>query len=310
MTERVRYKTLVADSARWDGFALRADDIVISTPPKCGTTWMQMICALLVFQTPDLDRPLDIISPWLDMQTRSRDEIVADLDAQTHRRIIKTHTPLDGLPRRDGVTYVSVGRDPRDVAISWEHHMKNMDIIKLFTARMNAIGLDDIADQLAQGPPDFGEGIVFFQRWVDDDAPVTEATNLASTLHHLQTFWDERDADNIVLMHYDDMTCDLNREMRRLANELGITVDDARFPALIAAAGFEEMRGRANSVTPESSSDIWVDNTAFFHAGTSGQWRALLGPDDLAHYQERVASLTKPDFAAWIHNGGKVASQG
>jgi hypothetical protein len=264
---------------------------------------MQMICALLVFQTPDLDRPLDIISPWLDMQTRARDDIVADLDAQTHRRIIKSHTGLDGLPRVAGVTYITVGRDPRDVAISWEHHVENMDMTKLFTARFNAVGLDDIADRLAEGPPDFGEGIVFFQKWVDDDKPVTETNSLAATLHHLQTFWNERDADRIVLMHYDDMTSDLDGEMRRLADVLDIEVNESRWPELVAAARFEEMRGHADRVTPESSADIWVDNTAFFYSGTSGQWRELLGPDDRSHYRARVESLVKPDFASWVHNG-------
>ena len=42
----MRYRSLVADSARWDGFAFRTGDIVISTPTKCGTTWTpQMLCA-------------------------------------------------------------------------------------------------------------------------------------------------------------------------------------------------------------------------------------------------------------------------
>ena len=79
MSERTRYKMLVSDSARWDGFSFRADDIVITTPPKCGTTWTQMICALLVFQTPDLPAPLDTLSPWLDMLTRPLADVVADL---------------------------------------------------------------------------------------------------------------------------------------------------------------------------------------------------------------------------------------
>src|SRR5687768_11314107 len=96
---RIRYRTVISDSARWDDFPFRADDIVISTPPKCGTTWTQMICALLIFRTPDLPAPLAKISPWLDMQLTDRDETVAALEAQTHRRFIKTHTPLDGLPR-------------------------------------------------------------------------------------------------------------------------------------------------------------------------------------------------------------------
>ena len=113
MGDRVRYRTVISDSARWDGFELRGDDIVISTPAKCGTTWTQMICALLVFQTADLPAPLDLISPWLDMQTRNPADVFADLDAQTHRRFIKTHTPYDGLPHDDRVTYICVGRDPR-----------------------------------------------------------------------------------------------------------------------------------------------------------------------------------------------------
>ena len=45
-TASIRYRNLVFDSARWEGFTFRGDDIVISTPAKCGTTWTQMICAL------------------------------------------------------------------------------------------------------------------------------------------------------------------------------------------------------------------------------------------------------------------------
>ena len=45
MTAVRRYEASMYDSSRWDGFGLRPGDIIISTPPKCGTTWMQMICA-------------------------------------------------------------------------------------------------------------------------------------------------------------------------------------------------------------------------------------------------------------------------
>lgn len=39
-TARVHYTSIISDNERWDGFVLRPDDIVISTPAKCGTTWM------------------------------------------------------------------------------------------------------------------------------------------------------------------------------------------------------------------------------------------------------------------------------
>src|SRR6266496_703389 len=98
MTAVRRYEASMYDSNRWDGFELRPGDIIISTPPKCGTTWTQMICALLILQEPELPLPLDTLSPWIDMVTRARTDVFADLEAQTHRRFIKTHTPLDGIP--------------------------------------------------------------------------------------------------------------------------------------------------------------------------------------------------------------------
>ena len=50
----VRYQSDEEDSGRWLGFPFRDGDIVISTRSKSGTTWVQMICALLIFQTPEL----------------------------------------------------------------------------------------------------------------------------------------------------------------------------------------------------------------------------------------------------------------
>jgi len=170
--ERPRYSTLIFDSARWDGFTFRPDDIVISTPPKSGTTWTQMICALLVFQTPTFDRSLDLISPWLDMQTRDVASVCADLDAQTHRRFVKTHTPYDGLPQDPSVTYICVGRDPRDVYRSWDNHWANMDLFAVLTAREQAVGNDDVRELLANGQPPRAElEIDRFWGWVDDPAP-------------------------------------------------------------------------------------------------------------------------------------------
>jgi aryl sulfotransferase len=70
-----RYRSLVDDSARWEGFEFRPGDIVVSTPKKCGTTWTQMLCALLLFDGPAFPEPLERLSPWLDMCNRPIDEV-------------------------------------------------------------------------------------------------------------------------------------------------------------------------------------------------------------------------------------------
>ena len=113
----MRYTSPDEDSGRWDGFPFRDGDIVISTRSKSGTTWVQMICALLIFRTPDLPVPLSHLSPWLDWLIQPRDEVIARLEAQQHRRFIKTHTPLDGIPLDDRATYIVVARHPLDMAV-------------------------------------------------------------------------------------------------------------------------------------------------------------------------------------------------
>ena len=304
-----RYRSLISDSSRWEGFEFRPGDIVISTAPKCGTTWMQMICALLVFQTTTFEQPLDLISPWLDMLTRERDDVFADLAAQTHRRFIKSHTPLDGLPFDPNVTYVGVGRDPRDVALSWDNHMANMDFEQLFGAREAAVGLDDLAELFPDGPPvPLDSEIERFWSWVDDATPpaANNAGGLVSMINLITTLWNARDRPNVVLFHYDDLKSDLEGEMRRLAAHLGIAVPEELWPELVDAATFERMRAGADRIAPDTTHAIWQSNQEFFHRGVSGQWRELLDDEGLRRYNARVAELADPDLARWLHREAQL----
>jgi len=294
-----RYRSWLADSARWDGFEFRPGDIVISTPAKCGTTWLQMICALLVFGDGDLPRPLTELSPWLDMQTDTVANVFATLAAQRHRRFIKTHTPLDGLPFDERVTYLCVGRDPRDAAISSDHHLSNMKREVLLEACAAVVGPGNPPLPAADST---GGPVERFWRWVERDAPPAEGLELL--LHHLETFWDRRHAGNVVLLHYADLRADLEGQMRHLAARLGIAIADAAWPALVAEARFDRMRDRADVVAPQvTMPGLWRDPGRFFHRGSSGQWRAFLGPGDLDRYEARLRRLAAPDLAAWVHAG-------
>ena len=295
----IRYQSVFWDSARWDGFAFRDGDIVISTPPKCGTTWTQMICALLVFGTPEFDRDLKELSPWLDSVMQPREAVAGALEAQRHRRFIKSHTPLDGLPFDARVSYVCVGRDPRDVGISWGNHMANIDMRAVQRAR-DAAGVPAMDE--ASGVKPEAEGASErdrFRHWMLDATPVTDSgSSLRFTLHHLATFWDARDTSNVILVHYDDLKADLPGEMRRLAQRLDITVPESAWPALERAATFEDMREHASRLVIRA---IWPDARRFFNRGMSGQWRDVLGEADLGDYAARVAELAAPDLLGWAH---------
>jgi hypothetical protein len=304
MTLVRRYEGALFDSSRWDGFELRGGDIIISAPPKCGTTWTQMICALIVLQEAELPLPLDTVSPWLDMVTRSRAEVFADLAAQTHRRFIKTHTPLDGLPNDPTVTYICVGRDPRDVALSMNRHRDNMNMGALLAARERAAAIDgtELRPLPSSSPRPDGARHRFWQ-WMDDDTPSTHSggVSLRFTVEHVQTFWDADGDLDVVFLHYDDLRSDLMAQMRTLAAHLDIAVDEDRWPTLIESATLDSMRTRAEMMVPGGDRGHWLDAAAFFSRGTSGQWRDLLDDADLARYAARVRALASPDVVEWLH---------
>jgi hypothetical protein len=304
MTAVRRYEGTFYDSSRWDGFEFRPGDIIIASPPKCGTTWTQMICALLILQKAELPRPLDKLSPWIDMVTRARAEVFADLQAQSHRRFIKTHTPLDGIPKDPTVTYICVGRDPRDVALSIDHHIDNMDIGAFLDAREQAAAIDTIELGPLRLPPPRPDGERDrFWRWVDDETPSTQVgSSLRRTVEHLQTFRDAGDDLDIVYLHYDALRADLEGQMRHLAARLGIVVDAYRWPRLVQSATFESMRARADTLIPGGDRQQWIDPAAFFRRGTSGQWRDLLDEADIARYAARVRALASDDLVEWVHS--------
>jgi aryl sulfotransferase len=299
-----RYRTWLADSARWDDFVFRPGDIVISTPANCGSTWMQMICSLLIFGDARLPRPLTELSPWLDLATRPVPDVFVTLEAQRHRRFIKTHTPLDGLPLDERVTYICVGRDPRDAAISSDNHLLSMDREVLVKARLKE------GPRLPRVPsqrPAPADRLARFWHWVEDAA--APETGLELQLRHLATFWDRLQASNVVLIHYSDLRADLEGEMRRLAGRLDIAINTDSWVRLVDEARFDRMRERADEVVPEVTIDgLWPDPRQFFNRGASGQWRSLLGPAEVRRYEARVRQLAAPDLAFWIHKGSKAGA--
>ena len=286
----IRYTSPDEDSARWWGFPFRPGDIVVSTRSKSGTTWVQMICLLLVLGTPELPGPLGELSPWLDWLVRTREDVFARLAGQTHRRVIKTHTPLDGVPVDARATYIVVGRHPLDVAVSLYHHRDNIDRRRMaeLTGRPES----------ARPPSSPVHGwLVGYVDW-DGDARRSLDT-LPGAMLHLSDAWARRNDPNVALVHYDDLVADLDGSMRRLSALLGLPVDEECWPELVRAATFESMRAGASA--PDTSLGVLKDPAAFFRRGTSGEGGQILTTDELAHYRDRVAAMAPSDLLAWLH---------
>jgi aryl sulfotransferase len=263
---------------------------------------MQMICALLVFQTADLPAPLSELSPWLDWLITPRDELFARLEAQAHRRFIKTHTPLDGIPLSPLATYIVVGRHPLDMAVSLYHQGDNINRSRM--AELTGAVADPDQPRPGRRPrPPLHDWLL---RWVDsDDSPAEQLDSLPGVMWHVSDAWARR-ADPgfagpaVLLVHYDELSAGLESQMRMLAGQLGISVPEERWPELVSAATFERMKGQAARQAPDPAG-VLKDPAAFFRRGRSGAAAEILSQGEIAHYYERAAQLAPQEVLDWLH---------
>ena len=297
---RHRYETVVADSDRWNEFPHRSGDIIVCTPSKCGTTWTQMLCALLVHQSPNFPLPLTRLSRWIDRRSEPIEQVAAELGSQSFRRVLKTHTPLDGLPYWEDASYVFCGRDPRDAFLSMMDHFANLSDKSIAEVAKHA--------PMAGAPPSDPNGLfpvwltVGAHPWLEDGFP------FGSSFHMTQSFWKFRNLPNIFFLHYADLTRNLDAEMRRLSAFLGIPVNEVLWPNLVEAGSFSAMKSGADDVAPGAHTGEWADNTNFFRMARMGQWREVLSSENKALYEQIWSRRVDPELKHWMEEGASTGT--
>ena len=127
-------------------------------------------------------------------------------------------------------------------------------------------------------------------------------------LYYVNSFWQFKHLPNILMVHYNDLKADLQGEMKRIAEFLQIDVPDALWPELVSAATFENMKGKADKLAPQVNDGIWKDPKQFFNKGKSGQWRDILGAEELALYQQVMSEKLEPELASWLEKGRLASS--
>ncbi len=284
----------VWDSARLNDFAFRADDIMIATWSKSGTTLVQQIVAQLIFKG-DPEVFGQELSPWIEFRLIPKEAVFAIAEAQTHRRFLKTHSSLDAIPFRPDVRYIYVGRDARDVVWSMYHHHS------IFTPEAYA-GFNNIPGRV--GPPMGPPGCdvrAYYHRFLDEGRlpgfPIP-----AEFWRHVQSWWDIRQLPNVLLVHYANLKADLEGQIRRIAKFLDIDVDEALWPQIVAHCGIEHTRElAAKFVLLEQIFE--GGGRAFIHKGTNGRWKDVLTPEEIAKCDEVAARNLTPACARWLATG-------
>lgn len=180
------------DKNRETGLALklRPSDVVIAPYGKSGTTWVQQIVHCLRTRG---DMDFDDISrvvPWIETSPM----LGIDLDAEqkANPRAFKSHLAWDAIPK--GGRYIVPIRDPRDAFFSLYKFMEG------WFFEPGSISLDEFAPRFYVNDREYWK--------------------------HLASWLPRRNDDDVLLMVFEHMKLDLSGTIERIADFIGIGLDD------------------------------------------------------------------------------------
>ena len=275
------------DSTAWNGFRFRDGDIVVASPAKAGTTWTLAILVQLIHGAPEAPR-VGNICRWIDF-TLFREGRMEAVEAQTHRRVMKSHLPAYALPISPRAKYIYVARDGRDVAWSEHNHLfKSEDM--LFDA-LNAVKPAG-APEIRRPSEDVHE---YYRAWM------AGRSSMGQFWDHVRSWWPLRHLENVYLLNYQNLTDDLDGRMAELAAWLGIELDEATMARAVRHAGFSHMKAQADAMFPEMP--MVGGAQSFINRGSNGRWRDVLSAAEVAEYEARAIEELGPDCARWLATG-------
>ncbi|KAK2097810.1 Sulfotransferase 1A1 [Saguinus oedipus] len=165
-----------------ESFQARPDDLLISTYPKSGTTWVSQILDM-IYQSGDLDKchqaPIFMRVPFLEFKAPGVPSGLETLKDTPTPRLLKTHLPLALVPQTlldQKVKVVYVARNAKDVAVSYYHFY-----------------------QMAKVHPDPGTWDNFLEKFMAGEVCY------GSWYQHVREWWELSRTHPVLYLFYEDM---------------------------------------------------------------------------------------------------------
>jgi len=270
------------DSTIWNDFKFRQDDIVIATYGKSGTTWMQQIIAQML-HGGDPELAVSEMSPWLDLRVPPKEVKLPVVEAQAHRRFVKTHLPVDALLFSPTAKYIYIGRD-----VVWSMYNHHANANQSWYDALNLTpGL--VGPPIEPPPSDIRQ---YWHDWLDRDG-----FPFWSFWENTRTWWAIRDQPNVMFIHFNQLKRDMPGQMRRIAKFLDIQIDETRWPAIVEYCTFEWMKRNATKSVPLGGAFWDAGAEVFINKGVNGRWSEVLTAAESAEYEAKAVKELGPDCA-------------
>jgi aryl sulfotransferase len=170
----------------------------------------------------------------MDLRVPPKEVKLPFVEEQTHRRFLKTHLPVDALVFSEKAKYIYIGRDGGDVVWSLYNHHSNANQ-GFYDALNNTPGL--VGPPIETPPEDIRQ---YWLDWFEQDG-----FPFWSFWETLRTWWSIKDLQNVYFVHFADLKKDMPSEIRRIADFLGIPINESSWSSILEYCSFDWMKENA-----------------------------------------------------------------
>ncbi|CAG5133377.1 unnamed protein product [Candidula unifasciata] len=226
--------------AGMDTFEARHDDVIVCAYPKSGTHWVWEMVRFLLAGTTDL--------PVIEKDEAMMEfKLPQELENLPSPRPLNTHYHFELLPEdilRKQCKVIYVTRDPRDVAVSYFNHHTKLVQYYQYNGQW-----PDYFRLFLSGQVDYESWFTYTKGW---ERGIQEHPELP-----------------VHITSYEELQADTFGGLKKLANFLGVEVDETFLIQVVKKCSFEVMGATkgAQEVFDESSSPI------MYRKGKVGDWK-------------------------------------
>ncbi len=233
------------------GYTPTKHDVIVSTYPKSGTTWMmQMAHQISFLGEGDFKHQYDVVH-WPDKLVPIEDNIEIDdmsvVEASpSSMRVIKSHLETDFIPYAPEAKYISVIRDPKDLLVSaamFENGFNKM----LFG---DIVPIDSFVDS-------FLSNSFIYQPWHE----------------FIHSWWAINDRDNVLVVTYEEMKADANAMIQRVSDLMGVSLTEEQSAKVLDKTSFKYMKDNEDKFAQPAWEEGFVP---LLRSGQSGNAKELL----------------------------------
>ena len=260
-------------------FALKPDDIWLLTYPKCGTTWMTHLVALLKSDF-DFEKMSKVSWPHIAhldfpflFDVLKKDGVPIDrifaamLEHQHAPRLLGSHLPFCLLPESlfEKCKVIICIRNPMDTVVSKYH----------FEKLLKAAGF-------------VGDFSAYFDLFMDG------LDNYGSYFEYVKLAWEKRHHPNVCMLFFEEIKKDISSVLRKVARFLGKNFTDEQIKKSAEFLSFKQMKQRGSNKEMDALLNKEDIAGSIMRKGEIGDWKNYFTEEMKKRMDETVEKHFKP----------------